>query len=161
MPRLWMRLAQARVTQVKTIRALAIAVVALIGAGGAYVLWAARAGTVPARSSQQIHDHHAATPTGSPPTVELTSDPQRMHAVRVTRVERSALTQTLRTLGRVAVDETRDFRITAAGDGWVSSIAPAATTGSTVREGQPLMTVNGRDYSAVQRAFLYALRAFE
>jgi len=43
----------------------------------------------------------------------------------------------------------------------VTRILPDTATGHRVQEGQPLLTVYGRDFEAAQRTFLFALRAAE
>jgi Cu(I)/Ag(I) efflux system membrane fusion protein len=93
--------------------------------------------------------------------VRVSPERQQMLGVRLGRVEQSRATGTLRALGRVALDETRVFPVIAGGDGWVTGIAPGSTTGSTVRKGQPLVSIYGRDYVTAQRSFLYALQASE
>jgi len=93
--------------------------------------------------------------------VRVSAEQQQMIGVRLDRVEKSRATGMLRAFGRVVLDETRVFPLAAGGDGWVTGIAPDATTGSTVRKGQPLVSVCGRDYVTAQRSFLYALQASE
>jgi Cu(I)/Ag(I) efflux system membrane fusion protein len=93
--------------------------------------------------------------------VRVSPERQQMLGVRLGRAERSRVTGTLRALGRIALDETRVFPMIAGGDGWVTTIAPGSTTGSTVRKGQPLVSVYGRDYVTAQRSFLYAMQASE
>ncbi len=96
-----------------------------------------------------------------PGAVAVSGERQRMLGLRLGRVEMSRTSGTLRALGRVALDENRVFPVRTGCDGWVSRIDPGATTGSTVRKGQPLASVYGRDYTTAQRSFLYALRASE
>ena len=86
---------------------------------------------------------------------------QQMIGVRTGRVERTRTTDEIRTIGRVVADENRLFPVIAAGEGWVTSIAPGMATGNTVRRGQVLMSISGRDYTTAQRTYLYALRAAE
>ncbi len=93
--------------------------------------------------------------------VQLDHERQQMIGVRLGRVERSRTTHTLRTFGRVVVDENSVFPVAAGGDGWVTQIFPGTATGSTVRKGQSLALIYGRDYTTAQRTFLYALRASE
>lgn len=93
--------------------------------------------------------------------VQVTPERQQMIGVRVVRVEAAATTQTLRTLGRVMADESRVFPMIAGGEGWVNEVMPETATGNTVHKGQPLAVVYGKDYTAAQRSFLYALRNSE
>jgi Cu(I)/Ag(I) efflux system membrane fusion protein len=101
----------------------------------------------------------SAMPMTSPGVVQLSRERQQMIGVQLGRVQKSPATQTLRTVGRVVLDENRLFPLTAAGDGWVTRILSDSATGDTVREGQPLISVYGRDYMTAQRTFLYALAA--
>ena len=98
---------------------------------------------------------------GPPGAVLVSAERQRMLGVRLGRVEASRTSGTLRSLGRVALDENRVFPVRTGCDGWVSRIYPGATTGNAVRKGQALASVYGRDYTTAQRSFLYALRASE
>jgi len=92
-----------------------------------------------------------------PGTIQLTAQQQKLMGIRLARVENSTGRRTIRTIGRVAVDETRVFPLIAGAEGWVTQIF-ASTTDSTVRRGQPLAAVYGRDYTAAERAYIYALR---
>lgn len=94
-------------------------------------------------------------------TIHVSRDRRDVIGIQTGRVERSAVTQTLRAFGRVALDEGRIFPVITSSEGWVTQIARGASTGDVVREGQPLASVFGRDYSTAQRTFLYALRASE
>jgi len=91
----------------------------------------------------------------------VSAERQQMIGVRLGRVERSRTSGTLRTLGRVAIDENRVFPVRTGCDGWVTRIFPGVATGNTVKRGQSLASVYGRDYTTAQRSFLYALRASE
>ncbi len=103
---------------------------------------------------------HAGHPTEVlPDTLRVSPQRQQMIGVTLGRVERSCAVRTLRTLGRVLVDDDRVFPLSAASDGWVNEVFPGATTGSIVRKGQPLISVYGRDYASAQRTFLFSLRA--
>ncbi|MBI4537619.1 MAG: efflux RND transporter periplasmic adaptor subunit [candidate division NC10 bacterium] len=97
---------------------------------------------------------------GSPRTVPLSLEKQRLLGVRVVSVERAAGTQTLRLLGRVAPDETRLYRLNAAVDGWVREVAPV-TTGSRVEKGQWLATFAASDLFVSAQALVFALTAVE
>jgi hypothetical protein len=91
----------------------------------------------------------------------VTAAQRQLMGLKLGRVERSRVTGSLRTLGRVALDENRVFPVRAGGDGYVTRIFPHAATGDVVRKGQPLASVYGREYTTAQRSFLYALRASE
>jgi Cu(I)/Ag(I) efflux system membrane fusion protein len=89
----------------------------------------------------------SATPSELQSAVHVSPKQQQLIGVRTGRVETSSVTQNLRVLGRVALDESRVFPVSAGADGWVRQIYPVAT-GGTVQKGQPLLVVNGREYTA-------------
>jgi Cu(I)/Ag(I) efflux system membrane fusion protein len=94
-------------------------------------------------------------------TVPVDAGQQRMIGLTLSRVERRATSGTLRTLGRVTIDENRIFPVRTGCEGSVTRVFPGAATGKRVRRGEPLATVYGRDFTTAQRSFLYALRASE
>jgi RND family efflux transporter MFP subunit len=98
------------------------------------------------------------TPSGM---VQVSRERQQMIGVRLGRVERSPTTQTLRTFGRVVLEEDRVFPVIAGSDGWVTQILGGTATGNSVRKGQSLVSVYGREYTMAERTFIYALRALE
>jgi membrane fusion protein, copper/silver efflux system len=121
------------------------------------------------RVSFPAHDAH----THGALTAPTVSHPSRANAMRLDRkeLERVGVTtaavrptrsvRTIRTSGRVEVDEDRVFPVRAGGGGTVADLVRGTETGSLVRVGQPLMSAYGRDYTTAQRTFLYALRAAE
>jgi Cu(I)/Ag(I) efflux system membrane fusion protein len=60
--------------------------------------------------------------------------------------------------GRVAVDETRLFRVTTVTEGWVRDLSPK-TTGSFVRKDEILGSYYAQEVQGPQQAYLYALEA--
>ena len=99
----------------------------------------------------------AADPSSQPSgTVRISQEKLQTIGVRTGVVEKSAVTRTLRLLGRVAPDETRIFKIKAAVDGIIKEVYPV-TTGSTVKKGQVLATYYSPDIYAAQQGFLIAL----
>jgi membrane fusion protein, copper/silver efflux system len=106
------------------------------------------------------NDPEAVRSAGNRATVKISADRQQLIGVRLGTVEASVTKQTLRTLGRVAADETRVFPLLTSSEGWVTQIFSAGS-GTTVQKGQPLLAVYGRDYTTAERTFIYALRTFE
>jgi len=134
-----------------------------IGATGALVAGILLAGSLRENRSAHAEPHRHAMHAQAPasPIVEVNAEQQRLIGVKLGQVVKAPAAGTFRALGRVTLDEARVFPVTAGGDGWVTGIAPDATTGSTVRKGQPLISIYGRDYVAAQRSFLFALQAAE
>jgi RND family efflux transporter MFP subunit len=61
----------------------------------------------------------------------------------------------IRSVGRVEVQESRLYAVTAGADGWVRHIY-AGESGSQVEKGQPLASYYSRDIVTPQQAYLYA-----
>lgn len=92
--------------------------------------------------------------------LHIDSERQQVIGVRIGRVEESSGTGTLRTVGRVAPDETRIFRMATPVDGWVRSVGPIVA-GSVVREDEVLATFYNRDFLTAQQTYLYALNTMD
>ena len=106
-------------------------------------------------------DVAAGGPERIPPGAVIVTPRQRHYAgIRTERAGAGAHERTLRVLGRVAPDESRVYRITAAVDGWVREIAPT-TAGEMVKKGQTLGTFYNRDFLTGQQTYLYALATMD
>ncbi len=112
------------------------------------------------------HDHaahmaHAAAGAGnSARTFMVAPEQQQLIGVRIGEVEQGETVFTRRVPGRVAVDETRLYRLTMAVDGWVQQIFPV-TTGSLVRKDQPLLSYYSPEFLGSIQAYFYALGALD
>jgi membrane fusion protein, copper/silver efflux system len=95
-----------------------------------------------------------------PGTIRVSPEKQQLIGVRVATVEKLPRSSTLRTLGRVAPDETRIYRINAATDGWVKKMLPV-TTDSLVRKDELLATFYAPEFSSAMKAYLYGLRSLD
>ena len=95
-----------------------------------------------------------------PGTVKISPEKQQVIGVKVATVEKSPGRHTLRTLGRVAPDETRIYRINAATDGWVKKMLPI-TTDSLVRKDELLATFYAPEFFSAMKAYLYGLRSMD
>jgi Cu(I)/Ag(I) efflux system membrane fusion protein len=93
----------------------------------------------------------------TPSSITISPNRQEILGIRLGKAEQAGATRTIRTIGRVALDETRVFPIITGADGWVRRVFPHQT-GSFVSKGEPLVTVYGREYMNTQRAYVYALR---
>jgi len=114
---------------------------------------------------QPVFEGEVSSPTTGSPShatpIRVSDEQLQRIGLRTAVVQRGTVNETLRTPGRVEVDENRVFPVRAGGTGTVTRIAPAIETGSFVKSGQPLLSAYGRDYTTAQRTFLYALRATE
>jgi membrane fusion protein, heavy metal efflux system len=93
-------------------------------------------------------------------TAALFTVPQeQMPHVQVVSVEKSTLPRVLRLTGAVAYNAFMTTPVFAAIGGPVHELL--VTPGETVRQGQPLLTVNSPDYSAARSAYIKARDAFQ
>jgi len=90
--------------------------------------------------------------------VKLTSDRQQLIGVQTGMTEMRSLGRAVRTVGRVAVDETRLYKISTKFDGYIEKLY-VNVTGQHIRRGQPLFSVYSPDLLSTQQEYLLALRA--
>lgn len=90
--------------------------------------------------------------------VKLTTSRQQLIGVQTGIAETRSIGRTVRTAGRVAVDETRLHTITTKFDGYIEKLH-VDYTGKEVRRGQPLFSVYSPELLATQQEYLLALRA--
>ena len=105
-------------------------------------------------------DGQAAGAALYPGSVKITPEKQQIIGVRVATVEKSPWTYTLRTLGAVAADETRTYRLNAFKDGFIMKLYDN-TTGSLVRKDEPLATYFSKDLFTALQTYYYAVYAIE
>lgn len=96
----------------------------------------------------------------SPGSVKITPEKQQIIGVRVATVEKSPWTYTLRTVGKVAVDETRTYRLNAFSDGFITKVYDIST-GSLVRKDEPLATFYSKDLFTALQTYYYAVYALD
>jgi len=97
----------------------------------------------------------ASAPT-PPGTVTIPRERQQAIGVTVGKVEKAPWAGTVRILGKVAPDEARTYRVTAASDIWVRKAFPP-TTGSFVRKDEPLAAYFTGGFLAAANAYMFAL----
>ncbi len=89
-------------------------------------------------------------------TVKINSQKRQLVGVRVEKVEKTSQKYALRTLGKVAADENRTYRVLSSAEGWVSDIRES-TTGSLVKKDQLMATVYNYQFLTRQQQYFYAL----
>lgn len=89
-------------------------------------------------------------------TLSIDSEQRRRLGLRLGAVEKRNLTSDVRTSAKIVVDETRQARITTKIDGWVDKLY-VATTGQTVKKGEPLLTIYSPELVSAQEEYLSAL----
>ena len=92
-----------------------------------------------------------------PGTVMLSAEKQQLIGVRTAPVRRERLQRTLRTVGRVEMDETRISRVHTKVEGWVEEVY-GDFVGKLVRKGQPLFTLYSPELVSTQEEYLLARR---
>ena len=95
-----------------------------------------------------------------PGSVKITPEKQQIMGVRVETVAKSPWTYTLRTVGKVAADETRTYRVNAFSDGFIMKVYDNST-GSLVRRDEPLATYFSKDLFTSLQTYYYAVYALE
>lgn len=95
-----------------------------------------------------------------PGTIHITPEKRQLIGVRVARVEKAGGAATLRTVGRVAPDETRTYVINATVDGWINSTRPNST-GSFVKKNEVLATFYSPEFLSAMQALLFALNSMD
>ena len=99
----------------------------------------------------------APQPNEEPPTIEIPPERQQMIGVKTALVTRRVMERTIRTVGRVEVDEQRQVAVTTKFEGWVEKLH-ADATGKFVRKGEPLAEIYSPELFATQQEFLNLLR---
>jgi membrane fusion protein, copper/silver efflux system len=102
-------------------------------------------------------DDASAMPPG---TLQITPERQQLIGIRYGHAEILAGGQEIRSVGRVAVDETRITRVHPRVEGWIEKVQ-ADFMGELVRQGQPLLTLYSPELLATQQELLLALKARE
>jgi Cu(I)/Ag(I) efflux system membrane fusion protein len=91
-------------------------------------------------------------------SVKLTTERQQLIGVQTGMAESRTIGRTIRSVGRVAVDETRLYTITTKFDGYIEKLY-VDYTGKEIRRGQPLFSIYSPELLATQQEYLLALRA--
>ena len=90
-------------------------------------------------------------------TVKISAQKQQLIGVRTSTVQREGLVRTLRTVGRVAVDERKLAQIHLKISGWVENVY-ADYVGQLLKKGEPLFTIYSPDLVATEEEYLIAKR---
>ncbi len=88
--------------------------------------------------------------------VRMTTERQQEIGVRVSPVEKKAVTHTLRLVGRVAPDENLTYRVTASSEMWIRKVYPP-TTGSVVKKDEPLFAFYTTNFLTAAQSYQFAL----
>lgn len=125
--------------------------------------------SAPVTPDHASHTASPPTPTGAggPATAQATLSenqmvvsPERLQSIGVkfALAERRALDRTIRTVGRVEIDERQLARVNIKIEGWIDQLH-VNYTGERVKKDQVLFTVYSPDLVATQREYLLALKS--
>jgi Cu(I)/Ag(I) efflux system membrane fusion protein len=112
---------------------------------------------------RQPHEHQGSGPISESQTLPMTNmvtiAPERLQTIGV-RFEKAAhrpLARTIRTVGRVEIDERRLARVNIKFEGWIEEL-PVSAIGDHVKQHQILFTIYSPDLVATQEEYLLALQ---
>ncbi len=88
--------------------------------------------------------------------VQVSPARQQLVGLRTGVVEKAAGAHTIRTVGRVAADESRIHRLTTGADGYIREIFPNSA-GTLVRKNELLASFYSTTFLTAQQAFIYGL----
>jgi Cu(I)/Ag(I) efflux system membrane fusion protein len=116
-------------------------------------------GTMPSMTEGASHGAPTGDDGATAPQAPVRLSPEQRQMIGVTygTVEQTALTKTVRAVGRVDFDERRLTDVTFKISGWVQDLF-VDYTGKSVRKGEPLLTLYSPDLVTSQEEYLLALR---
>jgi multidrug efflux pump subunit AcrA (membrane-fusion protein) len=103
------------------------------------------------------HTGHTVPPP-PPGAIRIALERQQMIGVTFATVEAGAAVRTIRTLGKIAVDETRVGHVHTRIEGWIEEVF-VNFTGDVVTRGEPMLTIYSPEMLASQEELLLAARA--
>lgn len=89
----------------------------------------------------------------APGTVKISPEKQQVIGVRTAAVEKSTVSYEIRTVGKVAPDEKRVYRLVAGIDGWIRETY-SNDTGTLVKKGERLAAFYSPQFRAAQLSYL-------
>jgi len=92
--------------------------------------------------------------------VQISPEKQQLIGVKLGTVEMAAGNRTIRAVGKVTLDETRQARVQTKVEGWIDQVF-VDFTGKLVEKGQPLLTLYSPEMLSTQQEYLLALRSRE
>lgn len=99
----------------------------------------------------------APKPAPPVPTVEIPPDKQKLIGLKTTAAGLQSLSKTIRTVGRIEIDERKQAFINAKVEGWIEKLYVNAT-GDIVKQGQPIAEIYSPELLATQQELLNMLR---
>jgi Cu(I)/Ag(I) efflux system membrane fusion protein len=96
----------------------------------------------------------------APGTVRISAERQQLIGVKVGSVEKRKISQQIRVLGRIAVDETRIYQIRSVVNGWIRDTSSVAA-GSLVKKDEILASFYSPEFLGAEQAYIFALGALD
>jgi len=93
-------------------------------------------------------------------TVYVSAGKQQLIGVRYAEAEYTTGSQTVRAVGKIAMDEQLISHVHSRTDGWIDKVF-VNFTGDVVKKGEPLLTIYSPDLLATQQEYLLAIKARE
>jgi membrane fusion protein, copper/silver efflux system len=91
-------------------------------------------------------------------TIRISPERQQVIGVKFATVEAGGASRTIRTVGKVAVDETRVGHVHTRIEGWIEKVF-VDFTGDVVKKGEPMLTIYSPEMLASEQELLLAARA--
>ncbi len=105
-----------------------------------------------------VYESGDQTATNLPPgAIQITPERQQLIGVQYGQAVYRTVSKTLRTVGRLAYDETRVTHVHTKYEGWIEEVF-VDFTGKLVKKGQPLMSIYSPELLQTQQEFLLARR---
>lgn len=96
-------------------------------------------------------------PQEEAPTVEISTDSQKMIGVRTIEVSVKPVIKTIRTVGRIEYDERRISTVNTKYEGWIEKLH-VNYTGRPVKKGEPLADIYSPELFATQQELINAVK---
>lgn len=103
-------------------------------------------------------DDAAVASAGDTGKLNVTSEQQRLIGIQYGQAELTTSSNTIRAVGKVAIDETRLVRVHPKVEGWIEQVF-VDFTGAQVEKGQKLLTIYSPEMLAAEQDYLLALQA--
>jgi len=93
-------------------------------------------------------------------TIRISPQKQQLIGIKTGEVSEQSLSKTLRTVGRVAIDETRIIHVHSKYPGWIKKVY-VDFAGKQVEKGQPLVSISSSDFVSSQEELLIAKKSMD
>jgi Cu(I)/Ag(I) efflux system membrane fusion protein len=153
-----MNIRRQRKPSAKIIAAVAAAAMVLaLSVAPAFAQHEGHGGKPPASGSGKTNIQKAEEAPVEAPVVEIPLDKQQLIGVKTAAVTMRSLQRTIRTVGRVDIDERRLAVVTAKFEGWIEKLY-VDYTGRRVKKGEPLAEVYSPELFATEQEFVNLLK---